>query len=180
MLKKGDVYVADCFGKVLDGTLIGDNLGNAIYANSGNGVIFDGGVRDLEGIEAIEGFNAWHKGADPSYLRDVMMTAINVPIKVGKALACPGDVVLAKREGIVFIPAHLAEKVVVESEAIMLRDMFGHKRLIEGKYTPGQIDSRWSPEIQKDFRSWLKENVDELPVPKDVIEGILNPKKRNW
>jgi hypothetical protein len=62
----------------------------------------------------------------------------------------------------------------------MLRDMFGHKRLIEGKYTPGQIDSRWSPVIQKDFRSWLKENVDELPVPKDVIEGILNPKKRNW
>ncbi|MCP4611232.1 MAG: DUF1080 domain-containing protein [Planctomycetes bacterium] len=180
MLKKGDVYVADCFGKVLDGTLIGDNLANAIYANSGNGVIFDGGVRDLEGIEAIKGFNAWHKGADPSYLRDVMLTTINVPIKVGKALACPGDVVLAKREGIVFIPAHLAEKVVTESEAIMLRDMFGHKRLREGKYTPGQIDGRWSPEIQKDFRSWLKNNINELPVPKDVIEGILNPKKRNW
>ncbi len=180
MLKKGDVYVADCFGKVLDGTLIGDNLANAIYANSGNGVIFDGGVRDLEGIEAIEGFNAWHKGADPSFLREVMLTAINVPIKVGKALACPGDVVLAKREGIVFIPAHLAEKVVVESEGIMLRDMFGHKRLREGKYTPGQIDGRWSPEIQKDFRGWLKENINELPVPKDVIEGILNPEKRNW
>jgi regulator of RNase E activity RraA len=180
MLKKGDVYVADCFGKVLDGTLIGDNLANAIYANSGNGVIFDGGVRDLEGIEAIEGFNAWHKGADPSFLREVMLTEINVPIKIGKALACPGDVVLAKREGIVFIPAHLAEKVVIESEGIMLRDMFGHQRLREGKYTPGQIDGRWSPEIQKDFRSWLKSNINELPVPKDVIEGILNPKKRNW
>lgn len=180
MLKKGDVYVADCFGKVLDGTLIGDNLANAIYANSGNGVIFDGGVRDLEGIEAVKGFNAWHKGADPSYLREVMLTTINVPIRIGKALACPGDVVLAKREGIVFIPAHLAEKVVTEAEGIMLRDMFGHQRLREGKYTPGQIDGRWSPEIQKDFRSWLKENINELPVPKDVIEGILNPKTRNW
>lgn len=180
MLQKGDVYVADCFGKVLDGTLIGDNLANAIYANSGNGVIFDGGVRDLEGIEEIEGFNAWHKGADPSFLREVMLTAINVPIKVGKAIACPGDVVLAKREGIVFIPAHLAEKVVMEAEAIMLRDMFGHQRLREGKYTPGQIDGRWTSEIQKDFRDWLKKNIDELPVPKEVIEGILNPKKRNW
>ena len=180
MLKKGDVYVADCFGKVLDGTLIGDNLANAIYANSGNGVIFDGGVRDLEGIEAIEGFNAWYKGADPSYLREVMLTAINVPIRIGRALACPGDVVLAKREGIVFIPAHLAEKVVTQSEGMMLRDMFGHQRLQEGKYTPGQIDSRWTSEIQKDFRSWLKENINELPVPKDVIEGILNPKTRNW
>ena len=180
MLQKGDVYVADCFGKVVDGTLIGDNLGNAIYAKSGNGVIFDGGVRDLEGIEAIEGFNAWHKGADPSYLREVMMTAINVPIRIGRALACPGDVVLAKREGIVFIPAHLAAKVVAESEAITLRDMFGHQRLKEGKYTPGQIDRRWTPEIQNDFRSWLKSNIDELPVPRDVIEGVLNPKTRNW
>ena len=180
MLKKGDVYVADGFGKVVDGTLIGDNLANAIYANSGNGVIFDGGVRDLEGIEAIKGFNVWCRGADPSFLRDVMLTAINVPIRVGKALACPGDVVLAKREGIVFIPAHLAEKVVVESEAIMLRDMFGHQRLREGKYTPGQIDGRWTPEIQNDFRSWLKENMNQLPVPRDVIENMLNPKTRNW
>jgi len=180
MLQKGDVYVADCFGKVVDGTLIGDNLGNAIYANSGNGVIFDGGVRDLEGIEAIKGFNAWYKGADPSYLREVMMTSINVPIRIGKAIACPGDIVLAKREGIVFIPAHLAERVVTQSEAMTLRDMFGHLRLKEGKYTPGQIDSRWTPEIQNDFRSWLKKNINELPVPRDVIEGILNPKTRNW
>ena len=180
MLKKGDVYVADCFGKVLDGTLIGDNLGNAIYANSGNGVIFDGGVRDLEGLEEIKGFNAWYRGADPSFLREVMLTAINVQVRIGKALACPGDIVLAKREGIVFIPAHLAEKVVVESEAITLRDMFGHQRLQEGKYTPGQIDGRWSPEIQDDFRSWLKQNMDKLPVPRDVIEDMLNPKTRNW
>jgi 4-hydroxy-4-methyl-2-oxoglutarate aldolase len=180
MLKKGDVYVADCFGKVLDGTLIGDNLGNAIFANSGKGVIFDGGVRDLEGIEEIEGFNVWCKGADPSFLRDVMLTAINVPIRIGKTVACPGDVVLAKREGIVFIPAHLAEKVVTESEAIMLRDMFGHQRLKEGKYTPGQIDGKWSPEIQDDFRGWLKKNINELPVPKEVIEDMLNPKTRNW
>jgi len=180
MLKKGDVYVANCFGKVIDGTLIGDNLGNAIYAKSGKGVIFDGGVRDLEGIEAIEGFNLWCKGADPSFLRDVMMTAINVPIRIGKAVACPGDVVLAKRDGVVFIPPHLAEKVVNESEAIMLRDMFGHQRLKEGKYTPGQIDSRWTEEIQDDFRGWLKKNIDELPVPKQVIEDMLNPKTRNW
>jgi 4-hydroxy-4-methyl-2-oxoglutarate aldolase len=180
MLKKGDVYVADCFGKVLDGTLIGDNLGNAIYANSGNGVIFDGGVRDLEGLKEIKGFNAWYRGADPSFLRDVMLTAINVPVRIGKALACPGDVVLAKQEGIVFIPAHLAEKVVVQSEAITLRDLFGHQRLREGKYTPGQIDGRWSPEIQKDFRGWLKQNINRLPVPREAIEQMLNSKTRNW
>ena len=180
MLKKGDVYVADGFGKVVDGTLIGDNLANAIYANSGKGVIFNASVRDLEGLEAIDGFNAWHKGADPSYLKDVMLTAINVPIRMGRALACPGDVVLAKKEGIVFIPAHLAEKVVAEAEAMLLRDTFGHLRLREGKYTPGQIDRLWTADIQEDFRNWLKENRASLPVPKEVIDDMLNPDSRNW
>jgi 4-hydroxy-4-methyl-2-oxoglutarate aldolase len=103
-----------------------------------------------------------------------------VPIRIGQTVACPGDVVLAKREGIVFIPAHLAEKVVTESEAIMLRDMFGHQRLKEGKYTPGQIDSRWTAEIQDDFRDWLKKNINKLPVPEKVIEDMLNSKTRNY
>jgi 4-hydroxy-4-methyl-2-oxoglutarate aldolase len=180
MLQKGDVYVADGFGKVIDGTLIGDNLANSIYAKSGNGVIFNAGVRDLEGIEEVKGFNVWCKGADPSFIREEMLTAINVPIRIGRAVACPGDVVLAKREGMVFIPAHLAEKVVKDSEAITLRDAFGHQRLQEGKYTPGQIDSRWTPEIQQDFRTWLKENADKLPVSKEAIEEVLNSKTRNW
>ncbi|HXK60065.1 MAG TPA: RraA family protein [Acidobacteriota bacterium] len=180
MLQKGDVYVADGFGKVVDGTLIGDNLANSIFAKSGNGVIFNAGVRDLEGIEEVEGFNVWHKGADPSYLKEVMLTGINVPIRIGRAIVCPGDIVLAKKEGIVFIPPHLAEKVVVEAEAIMLRDAFGHQRLREGKYTPGQIDSRWTPEIQADFREWLKENREKLPVPPEAIDRVLNSTMRNW
>src|SRR5438105_2428683 len=49
-LKPGDVYVADGFGKIHEGTLIGDNLGNAIFAKSRNGVVFDGSVRDLAGL----------------------------------------------------------------------------------------------------------------------------------
>ena len=180
MLQKGDVYVADGFGKVVDGTLMGDNLANSIYAKSGNGVIFNAGVRDQEGIEEIKGFNAWHKGADPSFLKEVMLTGINVPIRIGRAIACPGDVVLAKREGMVFIPAHMAEKVVTESEVITLKDTFGHQRLREGKYTPGQIDARWSAEIQNDFRAWLKANANQLPVPKETIESILNSPQRNY
>jgi len=180
MLQKGDVYVADGFGKIVDGTLIGDNLANAIFANSGNGVIFNAGVRDLEGIEEVQGFNVWHKGADPSYLKEVMLTAINVPIRIGRAVVCPGDVVLAKKEGMIFIPAHLAERVVTEAEAITLKDAFGHQRLREKKYTPGQIDSRWTPEIQADFRAWVAQNRDKLPVPQEAIDRVLNSTMRNW
>ena len=76
-----------------------------------------------------------------------------------------------------FIPPHLAEKVVKTSEIVRLRDMFGHQRLREQKYTPGQIDSRWSDEIEKDFSQWLNTNIDKLPVPKEQIQELLNAAK---
>ena len=148
-LVENDVYVADSFGKIVDGTLIGDNLGNSIYAKTKTGVVFDASSRDMEGLSQIEGFNAFVRGWHPSFLTEVMLLSINDVIRIGSATVLPGDVVLAKREGVIFIPAHLAEKVVITSEVVRLRDMFGITRLKEGKYTPGQIDNKWSEEIEK-------------------------------
>ena len=178
MLKPGDIYVADGYGKVIDGTLIGDNLGNSIYTKSKNGVIFYGSVRDAEGLEKIEGFNAWVKGYDPSYIQEMMLGGINVPIRIGRATVLPGDAVLAKKGGIVFIPAHLAEEVVINAEFIALRDMFGHQRLREGKYTAGQIDQQWSDDIKKDFLQWLDKNPDKLPMSRSELDAFM--KKRTW
>ncbi|MFM1877706.1 MAG: hypothetical protein RLZZ241_572 [Bacteroidota bacterium] len=174
----GDVYVADGFGKIVDGTLIGDNLGNAIFAKSGNGVVFNASSRDMEGLSQIAGFNAFVRGWHPSFLTEVMLLSINYPIRIGAATVMPGDVVLAKKEGVIFIPAHLAEKVVVTSEVVRLRDLFGISRLKEGRYTPGQIDNKWTEEIEKDFSQWLEDHIDELPVPKAQIQELL--KKRMW
>ena len=173
-----DVYVADGFGKIVDGTLIGDNLGNAIYAKSKTGVVFNASSRDMEGLSQIDGFNAFVKGWDPSFLKEVMLLSINCPIRIGAATVMPGDVVLAKKTGVIFIPAHLAEKVVTTSEIVRLRDLFGITRLKEGIYTPGQIDNKWSEAIEKDFAKWLEDHMDELPVPKAQIQELL--KKRTW
>ena len=178
-LKQGDVYVADVFGKIVQGPVIGDNLAVAIYANSGNGVVHDAAVRDLEGIEDLKGFTSFVRGWDPSFASPtIMLTGMNCPIRIGQATCMPGDIVLGKREGVIFIPPHLAEKVVTTSEVIRLRDMFGKSRLNEGIYTPGQIDRRWSDEIEEDFSKWLEDHIDELPVPKDAIQELL--KERTW
>jgi hypothetical protein len=67
----------------------------------------------------------------------------------------------------------LAEKVVVRSEVIALKDEFGHQRLREGKYTPGQIDRAWSPEIIEDFMHWLESRSEPLPVPKEQLKDLL-------
>ncbi len=177
-LQNGDVYVADCFSKVINGTLIGDNLGNAIYSKSKTGVIFDAGARDLEGLSKIEGFNAFVRDWDPSYLTETMLTGINCPIRVGRATVFPGDAILAKDEGVIFIPPHLLEKVVITSEFIGLKDAFGHQKLREGVYTPGQIDGKWSDDIKEAFLKWVDANPDKVPMSKEELDEYL--KNRTW
>ncbi|MEO6980064.1 MAG: RraA family protein, partial [Mucilaginibacter sp.] len=99
VLIKGDVYVADGFGKIRGGTLIGDNLGNSIFAKTGNGVIFDGSARDLTGLKEIPGFNAFVRDFDPSYLEEMVLMGHNTPIRKGHAIVLPGDLVIAEKEG---------------------------------------------------------------------------------
>ncbi|MCL6257529.1 RraA family protein [Aquiflexum sp. TKW24L] len=178
ILTNGDVYVADGYGKIADGTLIGDNLGNSIYAKSKRGVIFYGSVRDEEGLSEIKGFNAWHKGQDPSFINQMMLTSINAPIRVGRATVLPGDVVLAKKYGVIFIPAHLVEDLVLTSEVTGLRDEFGHLRLREGKYLAGEIDSEWTEAIKKDFLDWVNKYPGKLPMSKQELDNYL--KERNY
>ncbi|XOV93363.1 MAG: RraA family protein [Bacteroidota bacterium] len=178
MLQEGDIYIADSYGKIVGGTLIGDNLGNAIYAKSKNGVIFNGSLRDLEGLSKIEGFNAFVRGWDPSYIQEMMLMGLNTPIRIGRAIILPGDLILAKREGIIAIPAHLAEDAIINAEFVALRDGFGIQRLKEGKYTPGQIDAQWTDAIKKDFLSWLDKNPDLLPMSRKELDEFM--KDRTW
>jgi regulator of RNase E activity RraA len=185
MLQPRDVYVSDHFGLKQDGPSIGDNVGNAIYARSGNGIVYDGAVRDINGLNELQNFTSFVRYYDPSHhfgslasgpRLNSTMVSINGPTRIGHALAMPGDVVLGRNGGVLFIPPQLAERVVTSSERTHLEDMFGHQRLREKKYTAGQIDTKWTPEIEQDFHRWLKENEDHLPAPKSTIEGILKEK----
>lgn len=161
-LQKGDVMVVDIMGRVIDATFVGDNLANSVWAKTGTGIVIDGGARDLEGVLEIPDFPIFNRGWDPSYLQHMTIMGINTPIRIGRAMVMPGDAVLGKREGVVFIPPHLVREVVERSEEIRLRDAFGHQRLREGRWTPGQIDREWTEEIEADFRQWLEERADEL------------------
>jgi len=183
LLVKGDVYVADQFGAHRNGPTIGDNVGNAIYAKTGNGIVYDGALRDVEGLKEIGGFTSYYTSYDPSYHNpngdlNTMIVGINQPTRIRGVTVMPGDVVLGKLGVVVFIPPHLAEKVVKTSEIVRLRDLFGHQRLREGKYTAGQIDSKWTDDIEKDFSKWLNDHINELPVPKEQIQDYL--KERTW
>jgi len=185
MLQPGDVYVCDHFELKQDGPSIGDNVGNAIYAKSGNGIVYNGAVRDIHGLNELENFVSFVRFYDPSHHFSSLgeklnstMIGINIPIRIGKATVMPGDAVLGRDGGVIFIPPQLAEDVVREAEMTHLRDAFGHQRLREGKYTAGQIDAEWSKPIEADFTNWLRENIDHLPVAREQVETILKERAK--
>jgi regulator of RNase E activity RraA len=165
ILTKGDIYVADGYGKVKDGTLIGSSLGNAIYGKTGKGVIFYGSVRDMQELRDTKGFNAWVKGHDPSYIKDMTPTAINAPIRIGEVTVFPGDVVFANEYGVVFIPAYLVTELVTESEMVGLRDEFERYMLQLGKYPSGEVHGDWNDKMKDEFRTWF----GKLPKGKTAI-----------
>lgn len=182
MLQPRDVYVSDHFGLKENGASVGDNVGSAIYAKSGNGIVYDGAVRDINGLREMENFTSFVRAYDPSHhvgnagagaRLNSTMIGINVPIRIGGAFVMPGDVVLGRDGGVIFIPPQLAEQVVRTSEITRLRDEFGHARLRAGVYTAGQIDGRWTEAIEADFTQWLRQNIDRLPVARPQVEEIL-------
>ena len=142
-LQLGDVYVADGFGKVIEGTLIGSNLGNGVAAHTHTGFVFDGGIRDQEENRAIPNFNGFYRGTDPSAWADMTLTAINSPIRIGRATVLPGDLVLAKTDGVLFIPAILAEVAISSAEFTNLKDAFNFELNQRGK-NGAEFEGGWT------------------------------------
>ncbi|QXD23489.1 RraA family protein [Opitutia bacterium ISCC 51] len=177
-LQKGDVYVADSFGKIAQGTLIGDSLGTAIYNKTGTGVVFDGSARDRSGMAEIEGFNAFVRDFDPTFLEEVVLMGLNTPIRIGKAIVLPGDLVISEPTGVLFIPAHMAEEVILTAEFIGVRDAFGYEMLKAGTYDTGQMDNAWTDAIKEHFLRWLDENPDQLPMSRKDLDAFMS--KRTW
>jgi Demethylmenaquinone methyltransferase len=161
-LTKGDVMVVDLFGKIKDGTIIGDNLGTSIMAKTGTGLVVNGAVRDPSGLSEIKGFHVFTRGFDPSAIAEVTLMGINTPIRIGQVMVLPGDVVLSDRDGITFIPAQLAEKVADDAEMTHYKDDWGHEMLRQGKYAPGQVDGQWTPAMVDEFNQFLASKGSKL------------------
>ncbi len=177
-LTKGDVYVADAFGKIGGGTLMGATLGNAIFSKTGNGVVFNGAARDLQELQNIKGFNAFVRDFHPSFLEEMVLMGLNAPIRIGNVMVLPGDLVIAQREGVLFVPAHLAEQVVSTAEFVTRKDQFGFETVKSGRYTTGQIDSQWTEEIKVDFLKWLGQHPELGTMTKPELDKVMS--KRTW
>ena len=177
-LTKGDVYVADGFGKIGGGTLMGSTLATAIFSKTGNGVVFNGASRDLQEIKNIKGFNAFVRDFHPSFLEEMVLMGLNTPIRIGNAMVLPGDLVIAQREGVLFVPAHMAEQVISTAEFVIRKDQFGFDRVKSGVYSTGQIDSQWSDDIKADFIKWLEQHPELGKMSRAELDKMMS--KRTW
>lgn len=177
-LVKGDVYVADGFGKIGGGTLMGSTLATSIFSKSGNGVVFNGASRDLGEIQRIKGFNAFVRDFHPSFLENMVLMGLNTPIRIGNVMVLPGDLVLATREGILFIPAHMTEEVIGTAEFVIRKDQFGFEMVKTNRYSTGQIDSQWTEEIKTEFIKWLEKHPELGKMTKAELDKVMS--KRTW
>lgn len=166
-LVDGDVMVVDIFGKIYEGTVIGDQLGTAVDTRTRAGAVIHGGIRDLDGISALQNISVFYRGTDPTPIRDVTLAGLNIPVRIGSATAMPGDVVLGTPTGVLFIPPQFAEKAAQQSAETRRRDHFAKGRLAEGRYSTSQMDVEiWANDIESDYLAWDQlHGVGTTPAP---------------
>lgn len=160
MLQNGDVFVVDAFGSAAAGGIVGDNLAYYLWKTTGNGFVIDGAIRDLNGI-APTGMGGYYRSAVPAAINNVMVTGINVPVRIGNATVLPGDVVLGDREGVYFIPPHLVQDIVDEAAITHVHDEWTKIKFDTKKYKSSEIYGRPSdPALIKEYEEYLKQRVE--------------------
>ena len=163
MVQPGDVLVIDLFGKTVDGTIVGDNLFYYLMkVAKAAGLVCDGAVRDLEGISEMP-MPAFFRKAHPSYLTNVTLTGINVPIRIGGAVVMPGDLVIGDPEGVYFVPPQLVQQTIDNADTVHIHDEWTRKKFDEGKYKSQDIySSPRDPALKKEYDEYLKKRLEEI------------------
>jgi 4-hydroxy-4-methyl-2-oxoglutarate aldolase len=163
MLQPGDVLVVDLFGMKEGGTIVGDNLFYYIMkATRGGGLIVDGSIRDLEGISRMD-MPAYFRHAHPTAIGNVILSGINVPVRIGNTTVLPGDLVFGDAEGVYFIPPALVEPVVDNADVIHIHDEWTRMKFDEGKYKSRDIyGSPRDPALKQEYDEYLKKRLEEI------------------
>jgi 4-hydroxy-4-methyl-2-oxoglutarate aldolase len=172
-LRMGDTMVVDGYGKIIEGTIIGSNLGSGIAAHTHSGFVFDAGIRDAEENREIANLNGFYRGYDPSAWAQMQLTGINVPVRIGRATVLPGDLVLAKHDGVIFIPASLASDAIAKAEFTNLQDEFNFELNREGK-NGAEFEGGWTTQKYAAFAKWIDAHPEKLKMTRTEFTGLWN------
>lgn len=171
-LQMGDTMVVDGYGKIVEGTIIGSNLGSGIAAHTHSGFIFDAGIRDAEENRQIANLNGFYRGYDPSAWAQMQLTGINVPVRIGRTAVLPGDLVLAKQDGVIFIPAVLAAAAVSKAEFTNLQDAFNFE-LNRAGTNGAEFEGGWTAQKYAALAKWIDAHPEKLKMTRAEFDGLM-------
>lgn len=160
---EGDVLVIEARGETGAGT-IGDILAARVLARGGAGIVTDGGVRDTPGVAELE-IPTYYRCANASSLWNAHIPLdLDVPITCAGVLVMPGDVVVGDAEGVVILPAALADEIAYAAWEVEQREAFALERVRAGEPFAGLYPL--SPEREADYRRW-RTSPDQTPDRSD-------------
>ena len=121
------------------------------------GIVTDGGFRDSVEIAGLE-IPAYHsRPSSPTNLTLHQAIDINVPIGCGDAPVFPGDLILGDDEGVIVIPAHLAEEIAAETVEMTAYEDFVTEEVLKGRSIFGLYPATDAQSL-KDFEVWRRAN----------------------
>jgi regulator of RNase E activity RraA len=121
------------------------------------GVVTDGGFRDSPEIAELP-FPAYHhRPSAPTNLTLHQALDINVPIGCGDVAVFPGDVMVGDREGVIVLPAHMADELAAEAHEMTAFEDFVTEEVRKGRSILGLYPAT-DPKTKDDFEAWRRAN----------------------
>lgn len=130
LTQPGDVVAVDGGGRA-DAAILGDIVSGALVRRGVVGVVVDGAVRDVEGIDEV-GLPTFARGTHPATGSNEGPGAINVPVQVGGVVVHPGDVIRGDASGVVVVPREHLDTVIAMTRTVEQREAAWRQAVADG------------------------------------------------